>query len=202
MRWRWIFFATAALAVALVVAGWRWWKGERDRMSRYDGHIAEAAQKYDISPDLIRAVVWQESDFDERATGRAQERGLMQVTPVAGQEWAKREKIADFKPEDLFDPHTNIFAGSWYLARSKRRWQHADEPELFALAEYNAGRSNALRWAKDLSQPVGQAFVQRIDYPSTKKYVASVQKRYQLYHQNRNPGPFTALWHKFKQRWR
>ena len=70
----------------------------------------------------------------------------MQVTPEVGQMWAKANKIEDFKDDDLYDPETNIRAGTWYLNRAIKRWSQTDDPVTFALAEYNAGRSNALKW--------------------------------------------------------
>ncbi|MFZ5806640.1 MAG: lytic transglycosylase domain-containing protein [Verrucomicrobiota bacterium] len=194
------FFVFLALVAALAGVS-LWWKTEHDRAVRYDQYIAEAAAKYDIHPELIRAVIWKESAFDERAVGLAQERGLMQVTPVAGQEWAKAQKIADFEPDLLFQPRTNIHAGAWYLGRALDRWYQADEPEVFALAEYNAGRSQALRWAKDLHPPTAVAFHARIDYPSTKIYVTDIINRYQLYRTQSHPGPFGTLWERALRKW-
>lgn len=187
--------------VAALAAVSLWWKSEHDQAVRYDHYIEEAAQKYNVHPELIRAVIWKESAFDERATGFAQERGLMQVTPMAGQEWADSQKLARFAPNDLFDPKTNIHAGTWYLSKAIGHWNDTDEPELFALAEYNAGRSQALRWAKDLSPPNSAAFYQRIDYPSTKIYVKDILNRYQLYQTKKHPGPFGTLWERALRKW-
>ena len=63
-------------------------------------------------------------------------------------------------------------AGAWYLGRALRSWSARDAPVVFALAEYNAGRSNALRWAKDADD--AEAFLAAITYPSTRRYIQNV----------------------------
>jgi soluble lytic murein transglycosylase len=158
-------------------------QSEKQADARYEPLIQAAAAEHDIDPDLVRAVIWRESDFNPEARGLAGEFGLMQVTPGAGQEWAKAEKIENFRPTDLLDPRTNILAGSWYLARARKRWSTADNPTIFALAEYNAGRTHALRWSSaDEPTLVGAVFLERIDFPTTKAYVLDIldqQHRYQ-----------------------
>lgn len=165
----------------------------------YDDLILEASMRYSIDPDLIRAVIWKESRFDSQAFGRAKERGLMQVTPVAGQEWAKASKIEIFQPEDLFNPRTGIHAGTWYLARARTRWKIADMPEVFALAEYNAGRTHALRWAKDLEPLRAKDFLERIDFPSTKTYITDILQQYQRYKNPSNPLSLQEMWKNLKE---
>lgn len=195
-----------ALAAIAIPLAWLlvWGLFQSQKLSEYDRYIQEAAKRYSIDPHLIRAVIWQESGFDPRAVGAAKERGLMQVTPIAAGEWAKAEAIADFTPERLFDPRTNILAGSWYLARASRRWKKADTPYVFALAEYNAGRSQALRWSRSLpeaSRLSSSPFQQAIDYPTTKEYVASVMKRYHHYQQQAPSTPLSAAWDKLSRMW-
>ncbi|MDR0534219.1 MAG: lytic transglycosylase domain-containing protein [Verrucomicrobiales bacterium] len=161
---------------------------------RYEPLIVEAANRYHIDPNLIRAVIWRESDFQPDVTGLAQERGLMQVTPDAGKEWAKAEKFATFRETDLFDPRTNIFAGSWYLARAINRWASADEPAAFALAEYNAGRTHARRWASNLQRWEAAPFIDNIDYPTTKAYIQDILEKRDSYKTNPDsPSVYRAL---------
>ena len=60
---------------------------------------------------------------------------------------AARRKWRIFASEELFDPKTNLEAGTWYLRRAIEHWQNQADPIPFALAEYNAGASRAQRWA-------------------------------------------------------
>ncbi|MDR1146916.1 MAG: lytic transglycosylase domain-containing protein [Verrucomicrobiales bacterium] len=175
--------------LALTVTGGLWlWGARLVGQSRvYDPLILEAARRYQLDPLLIRAVIWRESDFQPNVSGLAGERGLMQVRPVAGQEWAKAEKITTFRATDLRDPRTNILAGSWYLARAISRWNDTDQPEAFALAEYNAGRSNARRWAAPLPRQAAAAFIERIDFPTTKAYVRDILEKRDYYRTNPKP---------------
>jgi soluble lytic murein transglycosylase len=154
----------------------------------YEPFIAEAAKRYHLDPHLIRAVIWRESDFQPNVLGAARERGLMQVTPNAGKEWARAEKISTFRETDLLDPRTNIMAGGWYLARAIVRWNNADHPEAFALAEYNAGRTHARRWAQPLPRWEAAPFIAGIDYPTTKAYVRDILEKRDEY-QNRPHTP-------------
>ena len=125
-------------------------------------------------------------------TGAAGERGLMQVSEGAAGEWARAEKVATFVPTDLFDPKTNLEAGTWYLARALRRWAAQDDPLPFALAEYNAGRTNVNRWAEKArarpprgatpaAEVSGPELEAAISFPSTRQYVASIRRRMEFY---------------------
>ena len=60
---------------------------------------------------LIKAVIWQESRFDEKAVGQAGEIGLMQLMELAAFEWADEHGVHDFEHAHVFDPRTNILPG-------------------------------------------------------------------------------------------
>ena len=169
--------------------------------TQYNSFVHEAALRYHMNESLIRAVIWRESDFDPDATGLAGERGLMQVTPVAGREWAASENIQTFRDTDLLDPRTNIMAGSWYLGRAIRRWQQTDRPEIFGLAEYNAGRTHARRWARDLPTPTSAVFIENIDYPTTKSYVLDILERSHYYETHPRPNVWEKGWNKLLGHW-
>lgn len=148
-----------------------------NRVHRYDELIKRTARKYDVDPMLVSSVIWQESRFRADRVGSKQEIGLMQVTEAAAREWARATRVTSFKRNDLFNPATNIEAGTWYLARALRRWSHCSDPVPFALAEYNAGPSNAKRWALKAGTDA-QRFHSSITYPQTRKYVSQIMKRY------------------------
>jgi soluble lytic murein transglycosylase len=153
------------------------------RFQQYDQLIHAAAAANRLDPMLVKAVVWRESRFDPQMVGGAGERGLMQVSEIAAQEWAKERQIENFRVEELFDPRTNLEAGTWYLHRAMLHWQATRDPIPFALAEYNAGLSRAQRWAGgDARKPISPgAFQKNIDFPGTKRYVESIISRYRFY---------------------
>ncbi len=154
------------------------------QFSRYDEEIAQAARRYGVKPELIKAVVWRESRFRPEMRGTRGERGLMQVTEGAAQEWAKAENVETFSAADLFDPKVNLEAGTWYLARALSHWGTKDDPAPFALAEYNAGRTRVNRWVNDSGQGPGadaKDLRTAMDFPATKGYVAAIAARAAYY---------------------
>ncbi|HXQ02780.1 MAG TPA: lytic transglycosylase domain-containing protein [Candidatus Udaeobacter sp.] len=153
------------------------------RFHQYDRLIRAVAAEHHLDPMLVKAVIWRESRFDPRKHGSHGERGLMQVSEKAANEWAHANKTDNFKVEQLFDPKTNLEAGTWYLHRAVERWEAQSDPTPFALAEYNAGASRVERWSGGSGGsniPVKQ-FLQNIDFPGTRKYVDSIIQRYQFY---------------------
>jgi soluble lytic murein transglycosylase len=153
------------------------------RFQQFDKLIAEIGAKNSVDPMLVKAVVWRESRFDPQKYGSAGERGLMQVSEKAAGEWAKENRVDNFRVEDLFNPKTNLEAGTWYLHRALQHWQQQTDPTPFALAEYNAGASRAQRWAGgDQVEVISpSAFQKNIDFPGTRKYVESIIARYDFY---------------------
>ena len=153
------------------------------RFRQYDKLILSVATEQRLDPFLVKAVAWRESRFDHRKYGTAGERGLMQVSEKAANEWARENRIANFQIDDLFDARTNLEAGSWYLRRGLEHWESQPDPLPFALAEYNAGASRAQRWAGSDGATVVTAneFLGRIDFPATRKYIESILDRYAFY---------------------
>lgn len=154
------------------------------RYHHFDAEIAQASARYDVPPELIRAVIWRESRFRSEQVGEHGERGLMQITEPAASDWVKAEKIETFVPTDLFDPKVNIEAGTWYLKQALQHWGDRDDPVPFALAEFNAGRSRVNRWAKrSTSVPPATAsdLKKEMDFPATRRYLDTIIARYEFY---------------------
>ena len=111
-----------------------WFARRHDRRSKYDPIIERYAEKYDVDPVLIRAVIQVESDFDPRVVSHKNARGLMQLIPAT----AKR-----FGVTKMHDPDQNIHGGVRYLAVLQRMFNN-DLPRV--LAAYNAGENAVLRY--------------------------------------------------------
>jgi len=176
---RWIFLVTLLLLLVGGSALYYWRTGWLERSQ--DGPIRAAARRYGVEPALVKAVVWRESRFHPDARGRVGELGLMQIQEEAAREWMDAEHLAAFEHEHCLDPRTNTFAGTWYLRKLLRRYAQTDNPLPYALADYNAGRGNVLKWNRGAAATNSSVFVEQIGFPSTRQYVAAVIQRYDHY---------------------
>jgi soluble lytic murein transglycosylase len=175
-------FSPWLVLIPLVLGGaaaYWWWSGWLERSQ--DGPIRAAAERYRVEPALIKAIVWRETNFNPKARGRAGEIGLMQLQEIAAQEWADAEHVLRFDHESCLDPRTNTLAGAFYLKKLLRRYARTDDPVPYALADYNAGRGNVLKWINGPAATNSVMFIEQIAFPGTKDYVKSVMKRFQHY---------------------
>jgi soluble lytic murein transglycosylase len=177
----WLAIVTIFWAIGSATAvylRWRW------REQRYNQLIEQIAGRYGVDKFLVKAVIRRESEFDPFVYGRAGEIGLMQVTEGAGREWARATGRKDFGRDLLWDERANIEAGTWYLARALNRWRDKDDPVPFALAEYNAGFGNVLRWLPNGQTTTAAQFHDAISYPGVRVYVDSVMEFCEAYRAN------------------
>jgi len=175
MLWPFLF---AVLALTAGLLYW-WWEGRLEHSQ--DRPIRAAARKYRLDPALVKAIVWKESRFNPGARGKVGELGLMQLREDAATEWADAEQIAGFDHQHCLDPATNTFAGAFYLARLMKRYVRTDNPVPYALADYNAGRANVLKWLQGAAATNSQLFIDNIGFPGTKDYVTGVMRRRERY---------------------
>jgi hypothetical protein len=115
------------------------------------------ARDYKVPVALVKAVIKAESDFDPYVVSRAGARGLMQLMPSTALE---------MQVEDIFDPEQNVGGGVQYLARMLELFNN---DERLALAAYNAGPGNVLRYG---GIP---------PFKETKNYVPKVLRYYDEY---------------------
>lgn len=92
----------------------------------YQAKVLELARRFDISPALIEAVVWQESRWRAGAVSPKGARGLAQLMPGTARELGV----------DARDPFANLEGGARYLREQLDRFDGNIEK---ALAAYNAG---------------------------------------------------------------
>jgi len=177
-----IFFGICLAAVLVLVPYGRMRLALQQ--SRFDHLILKASAENGCDPNLVKAIVWRESKFDSTIRGNAGEFGLMQVMPTVGNEWAAARGDKKMDPNLLFDPETNLRVGSWYIAKALQQWDKASVPVPLALAQYNAGRSNVLKWIDANCLSDHEHFISRIQFPSTRAYVRDILKQYSKYREH------------------
>jgi soluble lytic murein transglycosylase-like protein len=92
----------------------------------YAAKVEELALRFDLSPALIEALVWQESRWRAGAVSPKGAQGLAQLMPGT----------ADYLRVDAADPLQNLEGGARYLREQLDRFDGDLEK---ALAAYNAG---------------------------------------------------------------
>ncbi|MEN7537819.1 lytic transglycosylase domain-containing protein [Aurantiacibacter flavus] len=93
---------------------------------QYAAKVAELAARFDLSPALIEALVWQESRWRSNARSPVGAQGLAQLMPGT----------ARYLGVDARDPFANLEGGARYLREQLDRFDGDLEK---ALAAYNAG---------------------------------------------------------------
>lgn len=92
----------------------------------YAAKVLELSARFDLSPSLIEALVWQESRWRADAVSPAGARGLAQLMPGTARDLGV----------DPDDPYANLEGGARYLREQLDRFDGDVEK---ALAAYNAG---------------------------------------------------------------
>jgi soluble lytic murein transglycosylase-like protein len=126
-----------------------------------------------VDPIFILALMRQESAFDEFARSGANARGLMQLLPST----AKRIKRS-IRPNDLYDPDTNIEVGQTYLETLFKKYDGKSE---YVLAAYNAGASNVDKWLLRVPSENTMLFCDFIPYKETRNYISIILRNYYWY---------------------
>lgn len=130
------------------------------RASAYWPMVENSADRWDVDPYLVAAVVSTESNWNHQAVSSAGAIGLMQLMPMTGELMASKIGI-NYSP---FDPETNIELGTFLLRVLIERWHNWD----VALAAYFAGSGGV----KKALETDGQFTA------GMRKYANGVLKRY------------------------
>jgi len=124
---------------------------DRDGIERI---VHEAADRHNVDPALVRAVIETESNWNPSAVSRKGAVGLMQLMPTTAQR---------FGASDFYTPQQNVEAGVTYLKTLLERY---DGNLDLALAAYNAGEG-----AVDKAHGIPR-------FRETRDYVQKVQNAY------------------------
>jgi soluble lytic murein transglycosylase-like protein len=140
-----------------------------------------------IGPQLDRCIVYSiartESAFDQRDISPAKAVGLMQVTPEAGRDTAKRFGFAYDWNRLVSDPVYNTQMGAAEVAALLQEYSGS---YIMTFAGYNAGRGRVQQWVAQHGDPRDPKvdavdWVERIPFAETRNYVQRVMENLQVY---------------------
>lgn len=144
----------------------------------YDDIVDKYSRRYNLEPELILAIIKQESVFDPQARSWANAYGLMQLMPLTAKDMAQLAGITLENNIQLFQPDVNIHLGSLYLKQLHRRFNGNKE---WMLAAYNAGPHRVMRWQDIPGSEQVDVFIENIEFSETRDYVRKVMKNYWAY---------------------
>lgn len=136
-----------------------------------------------IETSVIYSVARTESSFDQRDKSSANAVGLMQVTPEAGRDTAKRFGLTYDWDRMVSDPVYNTQMGAAELSALLSEYRGN---EIMTFAGYNAGRGRVREWVQARGDPRDPKvdpvdWVERIPLSETRNYVQRVMENVQVY---------------------
>jgi soluble lytic murein transglycosylase len=140
-----------------------------------------------IGPQIDRSIIYSvartESAFDQRDKSPANAVGLMQVTPEAGRDTAKRFGVSYDWERMVSDPVYNTQMGAAELSALLQDYKGS---HIMTFAGYNAGRGRVRDWVKQRGDPRDPNvdaidWVERIPFSETRNYVQRVMENLQVY---------------------
>ncbi|MGA8215580.1 MAG: lytic transglycosylase domain-containing protein [Candidatus Sulfotelmatobacter sp.] len=139
--------STQSATARIVTANFR---GPTASPGDIDSAIEQAAARHNVDPNLVRAVVKVESNFNPNAVSRKGAMGLMQLMPSTARQ---------LKVKNPFDPEQNVDAGVRHL---KQLLESYDGDIKLTLAAYNAGAGAVARSSGVPRYTETQNYVRRI----------------------------------------
>ena len=136
-----------------------------------------------VEPCVVYAIARQESLFWQGTVSSAKAMGLMQVTPEAGRETAKKFNATYDGKRLLSDPVYNVQMGAAELADLMGGYRGS---YILTFAGYNAGRGRVREWINRYGDPRDPDvdpidWVERIPFSETRNYVQRVMENMQVY---------------------
>ncbi len=168
----------------------RWmpvWKAAYPRFFRAE--IESRATPLALDPDLLQALIREESAFDARAGSWAGAIGLCQLMMPTAKEVAGWLGVrGPITRARLCEPDLNIWMGATYLSRLLQRF-HGNA--ALAVAAYNAGAGSVRKFLRLYEGDALDEFIEEIPYEETRHYVKRVlgtMATYQMLYE-RDPTP-------------
>jgi len=137
----------------------------------------------EVEACVVYAIIRQESAFNPRVVSSANAIGLMQVTPAAGRDTAKRFNVTFDQRRLSQDVAYNAQLGTAELGNDIATWRGS---YILAFVAYNAGPRRAKEWIEQYGDPRDPKidpidWIERIPISETRNYVQRVLENMQVY---------------------
>ena len=134
-------------------------------------------------PEMILAIIRQESEFDRRANSYVGARGMMQLMKYTAKIVAKQAKLPYSISGLTRDPEYNIKLGSYYFNSLLSDYNNVFP---FAIAAYNAGPNRVKTWRRVNGDPSKNQlsyidWIELIRFKETRNYVQRVMENINVY---------------------
>ena len=163
------------------------------RVAKFQPLVNEYANRFNVSKNLVNAIIKTESNFNQFAVSHAGALGLMQIVPSsAGKDAYKYVKGSSWTPSSsyLFDAKNNIELGSAYIQILNSKYLNGIynkvSKEYCVISAYNTGSGNVLRTFSPNNQTakniinrktpsdVYRTLKNKLPYEETRKYLQKV----------------------------
>ena len=136
-----------------------------------------------IGRAMTYAIARQESHFHQKVVSSAHAMGIMQVTPEAGRDTARRYKVHYNRKRLLSDPVYNMQMGT---AEISHLLQYFHGNYLLTASAYNAGLGRTRQWMGVYGDPRDRKvdpvdWVERLPYSETRNYVQRILENLEVY---------------------
>ena len=182
------------LSIQATISG-KLWDNWTERLPiMYQKLYNEALQDKAIPLSYALAITRQESAFDTTIQSPVGASGLMQLMPATAKETAKKvTNISYNSPNQLFEPATNVYLGTYFL---NSVYLQNDSNRILSSAAYNAGPNRVKKWLNNSNGKLDAvAFIESIPFNETRNYVKSVLVYDYIYQHilgNKNPHILTT----------
>lgn len=162
----------------------------------FESDTTAAAEREGLIPELLWAIMRQESSFNAEVVSYADAIGLMQLLPETADRVARQNEI-DVGREQLFLPSVNIRVGAMYVRGLFRRLAPAGEVDLrfapLVFGGFNAGGHRIEEWRARSGSVELDLFVEDIPFEQTRNYVRRVTSHLARYLYMRDPSRWPDL---------
>jgi len=137
----------------------------------YRQTIRQFSKRAGVEPELLAALIREESRFDATAVSAASARGLAQFVYPTALELAPAAGLRRLEPADLDQPRVSIALGATYLSRLLQQFEGRIE---HAVTAYNAGEEQARLWKSYCYSHDPAEFFSKVGFPQTRGYLRKV----------------------------